>query len=200
MHSVLLIALLAQVPVVDLPAESSCEPVEACMPDASVITEDAGMEVVVPAPLPTAAPHGLPSELTDDVVVKGVGLLFKAVEDKDYQLASALLLMIVVWALRKSLAKQIAEGNSDRLAWIGLAIAVLTGVSVNLMNPSIPLHHAVATGVLIGLSAPGAWTLIGKHLVKLPDLLSKLFDRLLGSKAPSASESSKPTDPTKPEG
>lgn len=198
MLSVLLIALLAQVPDASLPSENMCEEVNACVLDASVVTEDAGITVAVPAP--SALPHGLPHEISDDFVLKAVSILVKAVDDQDYKLASAVLLMLFVWALRKSLAKKVAESNSDRLAWIGVGISVATGLAVNLLNPAVPLKTAIITGIAIGMMAPGAWTLIGKNLAKLPDLLSKLFDRLLGSKAPSASESEKPTDPTKPEG
>lgn len=128
-------------------------------PDLHVIVDVPTVTATKPAP----QDHEVPGLLA---------AMLKAVNQQDYQAAAAMALMLVVWLLRKVALDRLAAGRTDMLPWIGLAIAIATGVGVGLES-GVPLGPAVTSGILIGLAASGGWSLVGKHVMKVLEGLVK---------------------------
>lgn len=153
------------------------------VPDASVVI-DAGLTITVPK----APEHTMPAAPTDEQVPELVSTLLGAYEKGDWRLGLISILMLVMWALRKTLLSSIAENRTDLLPWITLAIS-MSGGCVLALKAGKPIGEVVINGALIGLAASGAWSLVGKHVI---GILLKMF-----AKKPVDKPAEKPAEPEK---
>ena len=130
---------------------------------------------------------------------KGVNELIKlmldAHEKKDSSALAAAILMLIVWILRKIFAEQLAAGKTDLLPWIAMGGAVASGILLG-VQAHLPLKETIWSGVMIGLSASGAWSLFGRHIPKILPALKNLLSHVT---VMAAKPADKPADPPKPE-
>jgi len=153
----------------------------------------------VTAPAPVATTFEVPGVSEPDVPVgELVKALMAARKSGDSGALAASILMIAIFILRKLFAGALSEGRTDLLPWITLAGAVCGGVLLGI-QAHLPIGECVWSGVLIGLAASGAWSLVGKHLVKLWPPLKNLAANLTAKPPqPPPAQPPAPPDEKKP--
>ena len=101
------------------------------------------------------------AESLDDAADQ-VGLLLKAVQDKNWSLAIGLLMMLLVFGANKFGLKD--KIGSKAVPWAVMGLSVLSVCGVGLAS-GVAISEALIQGVLAGVAAIGGWELMFKHLL-----------------------------------
>lgn len=99
---------------------------------------------------------------SDKEAIEDAVELYKAVESKNWPLASGFLVMLLVYAFNRFGLKD--KIGSKAIPWVSLVLGVLSSVGVALASGS-PLSAALAAGVTAGLAAIGSWETVFKNLL-----------------------------------
>lgn len=89
-----------------------------------------------------------------------------AAEGAHWAVLAGLLLTVLVWVARRLLgAKKLPS------AWVPIVNAVVAVVLAiaGLLVAGQSWHEALGMGLLVGGAAGGFWSMLGKHLLPLPD-------------------------------
>lgn len=120
-----------------------------------------------PAPEGEAQEEAKPEEAaapeTLDEAAETVGLLIKAVQDKNWALAIGFLMMLLVFIANKFGLKD--KVGTKALPWVvmGLSVASVSGAA---LVAGVAVPEVIMQGVLAGVAAIGGWELMFKHLLK----------------------------------
>jgi hypothetical protein len=150
----------SETPAIEEPAEPATED-DAAAPDeeGEAEKEDEVKEPAEPeAPAESEPGAELPPEIFDT--------LLNAVQSKNWSLAAACVLMILVWGLRKS--KALAKVDSKALPWISVAMGVAWSASSAALDGE-QWGAAILQGILVGLAGSGLWDTLGKQALGKPE-------------------------------
>lgn len=124
----------------------------------NAVTPDAeGPEVVAPP----AAPVALPPPSGDTTGPQAVGLLVQALQKKQWAVAIGLVVMLLVWGLRK--ANVLKSVPAKAMPWVAMVMS-LVGAFGMAASSGVPLSDALNQGVMSGMSAVALWELAFKHI------------------------------------
>lgn len=90
-----------------------------------------------------------------------------AIKGGDYAAAAAGALMLLVWALRRVLKEGWLSKRPNLIPWATLALSCSVG-ALGSLAAGFPFYESLFAGAVVGLSASGGWSLIGKHLLPPP--------------------------------
>jgi uncharacterized membrane protein YcjF (UPF0283 family) len=156
-----LLVLLLSVPVfaedaTEAPATDIVEAVEETAP-----VEPAAPEEAEPAPEPVE-----PEEPeTEEEAAETVSLLVAAFNVGAWPVVVGLIIMLVVWAVRRFALKKIDEKWKKATPWVAAGLGILSCIGVSLAAGTMVWWRALIDGFVSGISASGLWELIGKHLL-----------------------------------
>lgn len=110
-----------------------------------------------PSPVASLAP---PADV-QAAVSEGISL-YDAIKSGNWSLVAALAIMLLVWGLRSALSLDTKIPTSV-LPWISAVFGILTAIGANLAAGEAWLT-AIVSGVTIGASASGLWSLLSGAL------------------------------------
>ena len=108
-----------------------------------------------------AAPEAAPE--TFDEAAETVGLLIKAVQDKNWALVVGFLMMLLVFVANKFGLKDKVGVKAVPWVVMGLSVASVSGAA---LVAGVAIPEVISQGVLAGVAAIGGWELMFKHLFK----------------------------------
>lgn len=103
--------------------------------------------------------------LTDEEVGETVGLLKKAFNSGTWPVVVGLVIMLLVWAVRRFALKTISERWKKATPWVAAGLGLLSCVGISLSVGTMLWWRALIDGLVSGLLASGLWELIGKHVL-----------------------------------
>ena len=132
-------------------APADAAPVDAAAEEAPKDPEEAAIE---------AAEEAAPQTLDD--AADTVGLLVKAVQDKNWALAVGFLMMLLVFVANKFGLKD--KVGTKAIPWVvmGMSVASVSGAA---LIAGVAIPEVIMQGVLAGVAAIGGWELMFKHLL-----------------------------------
>lgn len=105
-----------------------------------------------------------PAEVkTDEEAVEAAEGLYNAIANRNWALAVALGLTLLVFGLRK--LKVLAKVPAKAVPWVTAAMAMVGYVAAALMTPGVAIGGAVMEGLAAGASAVGLWEMLLKHFL-----------------------------------
>ena len=104
---------------------------------------------------------------SDEEAVAAAKGLYSAIADRNWALAVAFGLTLLVFGLRK--LKVLAKVPAKAVPWVTAALAIAGYVAAALMAPGAALGEAALTGLAAGASAVGLWEMVLKHLFPAQD-------------------------------
>ena len=139
-----------------LAGEQAAEAAEDAAPEAA---EDAAPEAPEEAAI-EAAEEVAPQTL--DEAADTVGLLVKAVQDKNWALVVGFLMMLLVFIANKFGLKD--KVGTKAIPWVvmGMSVASVSGAA---LIAGVAIPEVIMQGVLAGVAAIGGWELMFKHLL-----------------------------------
>lgn len=139
---------------------------EEAAPTTDVTPEPQAQEASPPI---TTTPEAQPEEnsaapdlLTEAEVAEATSSLFSAINNKNWTLAFAFGVMILVYLVRK--LGLMTKVPSNALVWVSVGLGVLTCVSAAIIEGK-DVPTALAQGAILGLSGAGMWNAGGKRLL-----------------------------------
>ncbi len=99
---------------------------------------------------------------TLDEAAETVGLLIKAVQDKNWALAIGFLMMLLVFVANKFGLKD--KVGTKALPWVVMGLSVAS-VSGGALVAGVAVPEVLMQGVLAGVAAIGGWELLFKHIL-----------------------------------
>jgi len=133
-----------------------------------VAAEEAAPSVSdVAADVPTAAEPivTVVQPETEAEVEETVGLLRKAFDAGTWPVVVGLVIMLLVWAVRRFALKTISEKWKTATPWVAAGLGLLSCVGLSLAIDTMPWWRALLDGLISGLLASGLWELVGKHIL-----------------------------------
>lgn len=94
-----------------------------------------------------------------------VDQLIAASEGSHWTALAGVALLILVWIFQKVTSGRLPQ---KRVPLINAAVAVVLAVA-GLLALGRPWYEALATGALVGATAGGFWSMLGKHILPLSD-------------------------------
>jgi hypothetical protein len=140
-----------------LAGEQAAEATEAA-PEAAA--EDAAAPEAPEEAATEAAEESAPQTL--DEAADTVGLLVKAVQDKNWALAVGFLMMLLVFIANKFGLKD--KVGTKAIPWVVMGVSVAS-VSGAALIAGVAIPEVIMQGVLAGVAAIGGWELMFKHLL-----------------------------------
>jgi hypothetical protein len=105
-----------------------------------------------------------PAEVkTDEEAVEAADGIYNAVVNRNWALAVALGLTLLVFGLRKM--KVLAKVPAKAVPWVTAAMAMVGYVAAALMTPGVAIGGAIMEGLAAGASAVGLWEMLLKHFL-----------------------------------
>lgn len=145
----------AQDGVAAVPAQVIAEHPDAAQPASSsaAIPPQPISVTVDPVPIPT--PEKVAEKIHDvKAVVKG----------GDLTAGFAAALMLLVWVLRRVLKDGALAKRPDVIPWVTMILSCSTA-SLACLAAGFSIYEALMAGLVVGSSANGLWSLLGKHLL-----------------------------------
>ena len=106
-----------------------------------------------------------PAEVkTDEEAVEAAKGLYAAITDRNWALAVAFALTLLVFGLRK--VKILAKVPTKAVPWVTAALSVVGYVAASLMMPEADVPAALLEGLAAGASAVGLWEMVLKMTLK----------------------------------
>jgi len=100
---------------------------------------------------------------TDEEAVEAAQGLYSALANRDWALAIAFGLMLLVFVLRK--VKVLAKVPAKAIPWVTAGLAAAGYVVAALMTPGVAIGSAVMEGLAAGAAAVGLWEMLLKHFL-----------------------------------
>lgn len=100
---------------------------------------------------------------TDEEAVEAATGLYTALANRDWALAIALGLTLLVFGLRK--AKVLAKVPAKAVPWVTAVLAMGGYVAAALMTPGVAIGSALMEGAAAGAAAVGLWEMLFKHFL-----------------------------------
>jgi hypothetical protein len=100
---------------------------------------------------------------TDEEAVEAASGLYTALANRDWALAIALGLTLLVFILRK--VKVLAKVPSKAVPWVTAVLAMGGYVAAALMTPGVAIGPALMEGAAAGAAAVGLWEMLLKHFL-----------------------------------
>lgn len=100
---------------------------------------------------------------TDEEAVEAAGDLYNALTDRNWSLAVALALALLVWLLRK--VNVLKKVPAAAVPWVSAGLAAAGYVVAALMVDGASLLTALLEGAAAGAAAVGLWEMLLKHLL-----------------------------------
>lgn len=100
---------------------------------------------------------------TDEEAVEAAGDLYKALTDRNWALALAFGLALLVWLLRK--VKVLSKVPAKAVPWVSAGLAAAGYVVAALMSGGAALGTALMEGAAAGAAAVGLWEMLLKHFL-----------------------------------
>ena len=167
-----LLFLVLFFPLPAIAEEVLSDVVEDVVPAASLVSDVAEGEVDpsvsdVAADVPTAAEPivTVVQPETEAEVEETVGLLRKAFDAGTWPVVVGLVIMLLVWAVRRFALKTISEKWKTATPWVAAGLGLLSCVGLSLAIDTMPWWRALLDGLISGLLASGLWELVGKHIL-----------------------------------
>lgn len=129
---------------------------------AEPVTVEEPAESAADASIASAADTVEPPDVPDigDDMGGFIEEIVNAFNAKDWGIFAGLIIMALVWVLKKFVWKALPTGA---LPWVsagaGVAVAIATGLGAGLV-----WWKAILNGLTVGAAASGLWSLIGKHI------------------------------------
>lgn len=102
---------------------------------------------------------------TDEEVGETIGLLGKAFNSGTWPVIVGLVIMLLVWAVRRFALKTISEKWKSATPWMAAGLGLLSCIGVSLSAGTMVWWRALIDGLVSGLLASGLWELFGKHVL-----------------------------------
>jgi hypothetical protein len=100
---------------------------------------------------------------TDEEAVEAAQGLYTALANRDWALAIAFGLMLLVFVLRK--VKVLSKVPAKAIPWVTAVLATVGYVAAALMTPGVAIGSAVMEGAAAGAAAVGLWEMVLKHFL-----------------------------------
>lgn len=117
-----------------------------------------------PAPVPSLPPLVEPQD--PGQVFSWIGVLATIVKAKQWPMLAAVILMLLVYAVRM-LVLPVLKVGSDWLALISALMGCAMGVATGLYA-GVPVLQALVGGIFVGSAASGLWSLLFKFVLPKP--------------------------------
>lgn len=95
-----------------------------------------------------------------------ITMLVNAVQSGHWTVLAGLILTVLVWVARRVLGPK--KLPSSAIPIVNAVIGVVVAVA-DLLILGRAWYEALGTGLLVGAAAGGFWSMLGKHLLPLPD-------------------------------
>jgi len=100
---------------------------------------------------------------TDEEAVETASGLYTALANRDWALAIAFGLTLLVFILRK--VKVLSKVPSKAVPWVTAVLAMVGYVAAALMTPGVVIGSALMEGAAAGAAAVGLWEMLFKHFL-----------------------------------
>ena len=100
---------------------------------------------------------------TDEDAVEAAEGLYTALANRDWALAIAFGLTLLVFVLRK--VKVLTKVPAKFVPWVAAVLATAGYVAAALMTPGVAIGPAVMEGLAAGAAAVGLWEMLFKHFL-----------------------------------
>jgi len=100
---------------------------------------------------------------TDEEAVEAAQGLYTALANRDWALAIALGLTLLVFILRK--VKVLSKVPAKAVPWVTAVLAMAGYVAAALMTPGVAIGPALMEGAAAGAAAVGLWEMLFKHFL-----------------------------------
>lgn len=145
-----------------------------------------GFAQVATVAMPSPAPSALAMPDNIGAALSLLGQVMPNVQSKQWPMAVASLIMLLVYAARMWLFPKFNVTNTSWLPWASAVAGVLVAVAVNL-SVGESWATALVSGLTMGTAASGLWGLVGGKMPATPD-----------QKAAAAAANSAPQPPLPP--
>jgi hypothetical protein len=112
------------------------------------------------APPVTETPKLPDTTLVDEDVSGFVKLMIDAFNAKNWGVFAGLVIMALVWILKKFIWKALP---TSALPWVAAGAGIVAAVSTGLIA-GVVWWQAILNGLLVGAAGGGLWSLVGKHV------------------------------------
>jgi len=136
-------------------------PAPSTAPTAGDVAKLAAKAAAEAAAAPVTEEPKLPdTTLVDEDVSGFVKLIINAFNTKNWGVFAGLVIMALVWILKKFVWKALP---TVALPWVAAGAGIIAAVATGLIS-GVVWWQAILNGLLVGTAAGGLWSLVGRHV------------------------------------